>query len=206
MAGPLVPILIGAATIARLASPRIASLLTKRGLAKSAPKDAKVSSGKALSKKADLPRKIQNELVVKRNVKKTKNETMDDFLDNIGKHKGSSPAVNRARIKREQKKEEAAEAAKKAAKRDKPKTERQADPHTSSQQRRQQKLDADEEFQKFLSEADDKIAQQSRVTRSPSSDTATKGMRLPRKGEDYSLKKSGGKVYARGSRKANYGG
>ena len=200
----MIPIILAGATAARLAAPRIAKLLTKRGLARNAPKDAKVSSSKPLEKQADLPRKIQNELVVKRNLRKTKNETMDDFLDNIGKHKGSSPAVNRARIKREQKKEEAAEAAKKAAQRDKPKTERQADPHTSSQQRRQQKLDADEEFQKFLSEADDKIAQQSRVTRSPSSDTATKGMRLPRKGEDYLLKKSGGKVYSRGSRKAKY--
>jgi len=204
MAGPLVPILFAGAALARLASPRIASLLTKRGLAKSAPKDAKVSSGKALSKKADLPRKVQNELVVKRNMKKATNETLEDFIGNIGKHKGSSPSVNRARIQKAQKKEEASEAAKKAAKKDKPKTERQEDPHISSQQRRRQRLDSDEKFQKFLSEADDKISQQSRVTRSPSSDAPTKGMRLPRKGEEYPLKKSGGKVYSRGSRKAKY--
>ena len=123
-------------------------------------------------------------------------------------------AANRARIAAMQEKEAAEEAAKKAAKqaeKDKVgKTARQADPHINPKRIKQKQNMKDPEFRKkrakALAESDAKQKTAEKVTKSPTTPSSQKGMRLPAKGETTKRKK-GGKVKKTTVRKrANFSG
>ena len=123
-------------------------------------------------------------------------------------------AANRARIAAMQKKEAAEAAAKKAAKqaeKDKVgKTSRQADPQINPNEVRRKEKMKDPKFRKqraeALSESDAKQKTAEKVTKSPTTPSSQKGMRLPAKGETTKRKK-GGKVKKTTVRKrANFSG
>ena len=190
MPGPLaIPIIMAGVGAARLVGSKLASSLISRGLAKKATgeaaKKAKVR-GNEINQVKDLPATIQNKMrfgIQKAQEKTTLLPKERSSLLKVGKESNTA-AQNRARLQQMQKQEAEARAAK-------PKSERQRDPNFSLKEIKNRKLMGNRPYENYLSKAMNKEKNQARVTKSPTTLSSQKGMRLPRKGETMKRKKGG---------------